>query len=230
MKGLRKSSRLAPQFQALLDAYGWAKCYVVQAGFQSEIAWQNERRLASLTEDQFVRQAAWVILSGGMAERVIRGLFPAIERSFVGFTSASQIVRNRARCRRDALRAFNHAGKIDAIVEVATHVDDHGFDHVVSRLVNEGVDFLRSFSFLGPATAFHLAKNLGLDVAKPDRHLVRIAAAAGYADAHSMCRDLASHVGDSVAVVDLVLWRFATLHSGYEGLFTYGERGSLKAA
>ena len=38
----------------------------------------------------------------------------------------------------------------------------------------EGVNYLTTFDQIGPVTAFHLAKNLGLDVVKPDRPLVRM--------------------------------------------------------
>jgi len=60
-----------------------------------------------------------------------------------------------------------------------------------------------------------LAKNLGFRVAKPDRHLRRIAGTLGFPSVDALCDSIAAHVGDSQAVVDLVFWRYATLFSDY---------------
>ncbi|MGB6288676.1 MAG: hypothetical protein WBF36_00940 [Desulfobulbales bacterium] len=57
----------------------------------------------------------------------------------------------------------------------------------------------------------NLAKILGLDVAKNDRHLARIAQHCGYSDAHSLCHEISILTGQSASVVDVVLWRFATM-------------------
>jgi hypothetical protein len=67
---------------------------------------------------------------------------------------------------------------------------------------------LQRLPYIGEVTSWHLAKNIGADVSKPDRHLVRVAARFGYADVSSMCKDISSAVGDKMSVADLVLWRF----------------------
>jgi hypothetical protein len=64
-----------------------------------------------------------------------------------------------------------------------------------------------------------LAKNLGVDTAKPDRHLVRVAEATGYSSPATLCEHLARIVGDAAAVVDVVIWRFATISADYENFF-----------
>ena len=60
-----------------------------------------------------------------------------------------------------------------------------------------------------------MAKNIGIQVAKPDRHLVRMAKAAGYSDVQLFCRTISQLSGDSIPVVDIVLWRFATIEKDY---------------
>ena len=57
--------------------------------------------------------------------------------------------------------------------------------------------------------------------AKPDRHLVRIAGALGARSVDHLCRPLAEFSGDPVSVVDLVLWRFATLRTDYVELMRH---------
>jgi len=72
---------------------------------------------------------------------------------------------------------------------------------------------LQIFPFIGPTTSWHLAKNLGFDVAKNDRHLARLASANGYDDAHSLCRVISKATGEQVGIIDIVLWRYAVLCS-----------------
>jgi hypothetical protein len=52
-----------------------------------------------------------------------------------------------------------------------------------------------------------------------DRHLTRLASHAGYNDVQLFYRDISSQTGDSVPVVDIVLWRFATINENYLNFF-----------
>ena len=117
------------------------------------------------------------------------------------------------------MAAFGNRRKIEAIGEIARHVAEDGIEHIKAEIRSRGVSYLQKFPFIGPVTSYHLAKNLGLDVVKPDRHLVRMAWASGHECPLKMCLIVADVVGDSVSVVDLVLWRYATLNGDYEGEF-----------
>lgn len=196
-------------------AYMDAKEDVLAQGFAHEIDWQGARSLTSVSEPEFLRESAWVVLSCGMREQVIRCLFPRIESAFL-FWKSAQLISERAReCRDAALTVLNHEGKIDALVGIAVLTASQGFDEVHHRLATEGVAFIRTLPYMGKVTSYHLAKNLGMAVAKPDRHLSRIAAALGWDSPIAMCKAISDAVGDSVAVVDLVLWRFANTRPDY---------------
>jgi len=209
---------------ALLDVYLTAKEAVVARGFAWEIDWQAERRLDRIGESDFLRESAWTVLSAGFREAVIRRLFGPLCEAFLGMQSAAAIQANRARCRRDALKVFNNHRKVTAILDIASIVDDMGFERVRRQIELDGVRFLQTLPYIGPITAFHLAKNLGLPVVKPDRHLQRIAAAAGFSSPLEMCQLISDHLGEPVQVVDVVLWRYATLFSDYVRVFD-GSRG-----
>jgi hypothetical protein len=60
----------------------------------------------------------------------------------------------------------------------------------------------------GPVTVWQLAKNLGFDVPKPDRHLVRIAEQLGFSSPSQLCGAIADVSGEAVKVIDLVIWRY----------------------
>ena len=192
------------------------KDFVVQAGFDHELDWQAEVSLETSTEGDFLRESGWVILSTGLRERYVRERFHLVSGAFLDWRSAAEICRQSERCRRLALAAFAHSGKIDAILEIVGIVAEVGYDRVKEKIRSGDVGYLRELPYIGPVTSFHLAKNLGLDVVKPDRHLVRMARAAGYTSPLKMCSEIATVVGESVAVVDLVCWRFATLNRSYE--------------
>ena len=51
---------------------------------------------------------------------------------------------------------------------------------IKSKILMQGIEFIQTFPYMGKATALHFAKNLGLDFAKPDRHLNRICATLGF--------------------------------------------------
>jgi hypothetical protein len=195
--------------------YAAIKNFVLSSGYKQEIEWQASRRYEDLSEPDFLREMAWVVLASGMKEKVIRQKFPAISEAFVAFSSAKTIAENRDKCIADALMVFGHTGKILAIADGAAKVDREGFDHIKARILTSPIKVLQEFGFIGPITVYHLAKNIGLPVAKPDRHLVRIAAVCGYSEVQKFCKQLSESSGDSVPVVDIVLWRYATLCPDY---------------
>ncbi len=209
--------------EVLVEAYLTALDAVVAAGFSDELDWQEQCRLDRLTEPKFLREAAWVILSSGMRERVIHDRFPRISSAFLDWVGARQILRRRAECARAALRVFRHPGKIDAILAVAESIQRRSFEAIHSALMDHGIEAIDALPYIGPVTRFHLAKNLGLDVVKPDRHLVRLALSAGFTDPDRLCRIISSATGDRIGTVDLVFWRFATLNSSYTALFDHDE-------
>ena len=209
---------------ALLDVYLTAKEAVVARGFAWEIDWQAERCLDRIDESEFLRESAWTVLSAGFRETVVRKLFVPICEAFLGLQSAAVIQANRVGCRRAALEVFNNHRKVDAILDIASVVADSGFEAIRRRIKEEDVRFLQTLPYIGSITAFHLAKNLGLPVVKPDRHLQRIAKAAGYSSPREMCELISHRLGDPVQVVDVVLWRYATLFRGYVSLFAAVQR------
>lgn len=203
----------------LVDIYLTAKDVVIEQGFAWEIDWQAGRRLDRVQESDFLRESAWTVLSAGFRESVVRRLFESISEAFLGWHSAALIHGSRAGCKQAALHVFRNERKINAILDIAAIVAECGFETIRSRIREDGISFLRTLPYIGPVTAFHLAKNLGLPVVKPDRHMQRIAKAAGLGSPHELCEMIADRVGDPIQVVDVVLWRYATLFSNYVAVF-----------
>lgn len=211
------------QIRDLLTSYYLAKVAVVRAGYEHEIAWQEDRHLRAVDETTFLREAAWVVLSSGMREVVIRRVFPSVELAFGRWCSAAWIVDHHRQCRTRARKVFRHERKVDAVLTIARRIAASGVAPVLEAVRDRGPDALLPFPYMGPATSRHLAKNLGFNTAKPDRHLVRVALATGYASPAAMCEHISAWVGDTTAVVDVVIWRFATLCADYLDFFVHSS-------
>lgn len=205
----------------LVESYLTAREIVISKGYAHEIDWQDSRCLSMLSESEFLEEAAWVVLSAGMRESVIRNCFRKISSAFLNWTSAEAIVRNRISCEKEAIKIFNHPRKISAIGSICNKVASIGFGIFREKVEVEGIDFLQGLDFIGPVTKYHLAKNVGLDVVKPDRHLLRLAKCTNYKYPKDLCQAIADVTGDKLSVVDLILWRYATLNPRYTLLFQH---------
>jgi hypothetical protein len=188
---------------------------VLASGFGQEIVWQRSLRPQALNETSLLRECAWVILSTGMRESVIRQKFDAIGKAFRDWVSLQEIVRCSEQCIASALMIFRNTRKIRAIATTAQIIHTKGFEIIRAEIASDPIVALQQFPHIGPVTSFHLAKNIGLPVAKPDRHLSRLAALCGYDRPSEFCEEIARYLGDAVPIVDIVLWRFATLDSNY---------------
>jgi len=216
---------------ALARAYLVAKSAVLDSKYATEVI-ATAPPLQTLSESEFLRELAWVVLSAGMAERVVRLKFSAVSEAFMFWNSATEISAHEEICVTAALRHFGHKGKIDAIATAARLVAQVPFATLRERVFANPITELQRFSYIGPITAFHLAKNIGVQIAKPDRHLTRLCNAAGFSEVDELCNCIASFVGEDISKVDTVLWRFATLDRNYLARFTaciegngYGAKG-----
>lgn len=188
-----------------------AKRAIIEAGHAGEIEWQRIQAAQAITEQRFLREAAWAVLSAGMAERVVRARFPAFSASFLHFESADAILANRRLVCRDALRVFNHRGKVQAVLSIARETRRLGSDGLARALHDDALALVLGLPYLGPASGPHLLKNLGLPYAKPDRHLLRLTRSLGFISPQMLCKTVAGFLGEEIPVVDLVFWRWATM-------------------
>ena len=203
---------LEPSTEELVRLYLDAKREVIDRGFAYEIIWQSTARHMEINPTVFVREAAWVVLSAGMSESVVRILFERLSSALYNFDPAL-IYRNQQQARAEALTIFGHQGKIDAVLAIAVTVAQAGGESLQAALKYKPEQFLRSLPYIGPVTWRHLAKNIGIAVAKPDRHLKRFTNRTARSSTDALCEEIAQWLGEPVEVVDLVLWRWSVLQN-----------------
>ncbi len=121
------------------------------------------------------------------------------------------IVENADLCIQTARLAFGHVAKLSSLVAIAEIVARFTFAEIARRIAEDPIAELMRFPFIGPITSQHLAKNLGYPLAKNDRHLKRLARKYAFSDAQEMCELISVHTGESIQVVDTILWRACAL-------------------
>ncbi len=95
-------------------------------------------------------------------------------------------------------------------------IKEIGVKKFKKELGKSNIDFLECLNYIGPVTKYHLAKNLGVNTGKPDRHLERISNILGYEYPNKLCKEISKATGEKMSVVDLVLWRYAAINPNYE--------------
>ena len=172
---------------------------LVDLGYQHEIEWAENVK-APVNDMEFAVEYIWIVCNSGMKNQVAEKIFDRVIEALTDKKSAST--------------SFNHEGKTKAIDYVWKNQTEL-FNNFMELLSNDAsnqtiLDWLQKLPWIGHITKFHLAKNYGLDVAKPDRHLGRLAAHYNTTPA-KLCESLSNQTSDRVATVDLVIWRACNL-------------------
>ncbi|RUU80471.1 hypothetical protein [Mesorhizobium sp. M7A.F.Ca.MR.362.00.0.0] len=165
-------------------------CLVAALGEQGQddISW-SENIKPPVDSDDFASEAIFVICNSGMKNTIAVKIFAKVMAAIQGGISAFAV--------------FGHPGKAKAIDVIWR--DREALLAGYSAAPNK-IEFCASLPWIGGITKYHLAKNFGADVAKPDVHLQRLADREGVT-AQELCERLAGTTGYRTATVDVLLWR-----------------------
>lgn len=168
------------------------KAYLDKNGYADEFKWAQGVKPCreSIT---FCMETCWVIINAGMKEQVARGIWNRIKSAWGEGRKAADV--------------FGHKGKSAAIDMVWKNRARLFKEYSAAK---DKLGFLLTIPWIGPITVYRLARNLGLDYAKPDRHLVRITKCSGESP-QQLCERLSKATGDRIGAVDCVIWRAANL-------------------
>ena len=188
----------------LLQFYYDAREEVIKAGYQWEIDVVENRTFDQIRPIDFIHEYVFVVMSAGMKNQVA--------------------VKMAKRYWTEGIDTVKHSGKKKAIEKMTEYIHDEKeisyvvfFNKLKSLNDVQKLELLAELPWIGGITKYHLARNLGIDVAKPDRHLVRLAKEYDFDDVQEMCDYVAHRTGDRIGTVDVVLWRYSNL---------FGSKGS----
>lgn len=158
------------------------------AGYGDTILW-SETIAAPVDAQAFAEAAIYVICNSGMRTTVALVIYDRCMGAL-----------NRGK---SSATVFGHVGKAGAIDSIWA---DREVLFSAFNLAVDKVAFCAGLPWIGPITKNHLAKNFGVDTAKSDVHLQRLANVEN-TTAHKLCARLAAQSGYRAATVDTILWR-----------------------
>lgn len=192
--------------------YTELRAAVIEQGYGREVEWAQTVGPPA-DEAALFSEYGWVVVNSGMRNQVAVTIWGRITGALMRGAPVSS--------------AFGHKGKAAAIQDAWDRRDERFAEFEAAREADRVFEWIDTLPWIGKITRWHLAKNLGVDCAKPDRWLERVAGVAGES-VEDLCARLAEATGDRVATVDLVIWRACNL-----GLWGSGQRalfGSSEAA
>jgi hypothetical protein len=161
---------------------------LLEAGYAEDVAW-SEGLKEPRDADEFAEAAVYVIVNSGMQYGVAQLIFARCQ--------------NALHRTGDVSRVFQHPGKAKAIRQIWRNREKLFADY---RAAEDKLEYCQSLPWIGPTTSHHLAKDLGVDIAKPDVHLARLARRDRTSVAR-LCSKLAKQTGYRLATIDTILWR-----------------------
>jgi hypothetical protein len=173
-----------------LDFFKTAEQYV-KTNFNDELLCVENRKFENQNTAHFLNQYIYVVLNSGMKNQVAKKIFQRFVDS--GFD----------------LSVIGHPSKKKAITQALLKYKDW---YEALQASNDKIEYLDSLPMIGVITKYHLARNLGIDCAKPDRHLVKLATYFGYPSVQQMCEDISEESGYRIGTVDVILWRYCNMH------------------
>ena len=173
----------------LLTYFRNASVVVHIEGYKEEVDYVRGLSFEKCTPEHFFEQYAWCVLNAGMKEQIARKIW------------------ERYLDKLDPL-VIGHLGKREAIERGLL---EYGIWFEELKHSKDPVQYLETLPWIGPITKYHLARNIGFDCVKPDRHLVKLAARFGYPTPLEMCIDIQKSCSERLGVIDVILWRYCNL-------------------
>lgn len=220
--------------EAIIEFYKEAKQFCIEQGYQWEIELVYNRTWEQAQPDHFFAEYCFVVFNAGMKNQVAQKIYEKFMAT-MNMELHGSTMQDTADLRIKSLdvSVIGHKGKREAIrtamseyqrwfkeLQDITPKKQRFYEVLLlktahKRTINEvRVAYLETLPWIGKITKYHLARNLGIDVAKPDRHLVRLSEKFGFRDVHEMCEYISKNSDERVGVVDLVLWRSLNLGFG----------------
>lgn len=171
------------------------KEFVIDQGYAHEVYYYQDIPECN-TAVTFAFEAIWAICNSGMKNQVARKIYNRVLTAMID--------------KKPLIDVFKHKGKVKAIESIWENRAVCFARYLAQEDNEHSLIELEKLPWIGKVTKYHLAKNLGMDVCKPDRHLVRIAEKYNTTP-EKLCQKLSDATGDRIATVDYVIWRAANL-------------------
>ena len=179
----------------ILEFYYKAYDVIIESGYADEVDWADSiKDVSHITSEEFFLEYVWVVLNAGMKEQIAKNIYANYIENFDIDTIKHPTKRNAIHRMRNC-----HAVKLQELLTI-----------------NDKIDYLETLPWIGPITKYHLARNIGIDCVKPDRHMVRLTNTFGFETPIDMCLHIQNDNGTKLGTIDMILWRFCNLNGSIE--------------
>lgn len=203
----------APETSLGVEAYWRGALEFAERHYPDVLERYRTLRPEHVGPEEFFSEYVWCVYVSGFNSKVVDKKIGALLAAFGSW-----------RCHIDDVwephiwsmvgRIVANRRKFDAVVKTKTLMQKMGWERFRAIFLTS-TDHIGDLPFMGPVMRHHLARNIGLDTVKPDRHLVRLASHFGFGDPAEMCGFLAESSRERIGVVDVALFYAAS---------TYGTR------
>lgn len=171
------------------DTFQFIVSELMKAGYaQTDISWAENCAPPS-DALRFGQEVIFVICNSGMKYKIAGQIYSKVMDALESGASAATV--------------FGHAGKCSAIDDVWKNREQYFAEYMAAL---DKVAYCETLPFIGGITKYHLAKNFGAQVAKPDVHLQRLADLEETTP-QALCERIAAETEYKVATIDVLLWR-----------------------
>lgn len=198
-----------------VDFYKYCYQYVQDNDKEWGISWYVNlpNCPTEVKESRLVEEYIWCVLVSGFRARTISNIWDKI-KLFTNQFNLSYCVSNPVIVEKALLSVFNNRRKVNNISTGLRYLNHVGSDEWLHKIKND-YNVLQSLPGIGPVVCYHLARNLGVDVAKPDLWLLRMCKWFGYPETHEGVQDFCKSISDitdhRIGQVDGIIWDFCSL-------------------
>jgi len=182
-----------------LEIWKSAKHFIEKKGYKTdEIIFRKPK-----TKNEFLEDYAWVVFASGFRVKIIEKKWGEIKNFFFGFNikkinnNSSYLIKQKA--------PIDNKGKIKAIIRTAKIVSKQNYKKFFD------IEKMEELPFIGKITKYHLARNWGIPVGKPDRWMIKLAKKLGFnpdvEGVELMFQKFHHLTGEDKGKIDAVLWR-----------------------
>lgn len=157
--------------------------------------------LDTLKPQEFFEEYIWVVYASGFSVRRLEEVKDRLYRAYGRYKDLD------SKRKRKVLAVVNSVRKWNAVHDTAVTMQTMRWDHFKKTYLSD-LDKMTALGYIGPITKFHLGRNLGFNVAKPDRHLVTLAERFGCSSVDEMCQYLSQEHSLKLKEIDFILWKF----------------------
>ena len=194
----------------LLELFREAESFV-RENFPEDLEWSEEiihTDLEDVSKQWFFSEYVHCVYCSGFSVRTVRMKSDAIREAYYDYDPV-KVAANPEEARRKAMKkaCIRNKRKVDAIIKGAGIISKLEWPGFLYK-VKEDINMLKTLPYIAEVLKFHLARNIGFNLIKPDVHLKRLAKHYEL-DPFKMCERLSESTGLPRHTVDSILWRAA---------------------